>query len=131
LQRHFKHDAYAVDIDMQRDQLYESITQLDQNQNQVIIQHLPSVEFFGRDQQILNGPFPVWFSFDATDGLLTRSEPTGTETLGSPSRFFRTGPVNRLDLRPRVATAFNFKGFSLEPSVTFGVPITAIRMPLI
>jgi LPS-assembly protein len=120
LQRHFEHDAYALDIDVDREQLYESITQLNQNQNQVIIQHMPSVEFFGRDQRILSGPLPVWFSFDATDGLLTRSEPTRTETLGSPSEFFRTGAVNRLDLRPRVATAFSFKDFSLEPSVTFG-----------
>jgi LPS-assembly protein len=120
LQRRFKNDAYTVNIAVRRDQLFESITFINFPANQVVIQHLPSLELVGRDQQIVGGPMPVWFSFNTTDDLLTRSEPTGTESFASPTQLFQSGPVNRLDLRPRVATAFSFKGFSLEPSVTFG-----------
>ncbi len=133
LQRHFKDDTYALDFVIQRDQNFEAITYPSQQNlftqvitkqipNQVIVQKLPSVEFLGRDQPIANGPVPVWFSFGSTAGLLSRSEPTGinTTTTGSPSAIFNTGEVSRVDIEPRVMTEFNFKGFSLNPSITFG-----------
>src|SRR3954453_8810639 len=50
LQRHFfKDDLYALNIVFQREQLFESVTTLNQPPNQVIIQKLPSVEFTSRD----------------------------------------------------------------------------------
>src|SRR3954453_15440654 len=73
LQRHFKDDLYALNIVFQREQLFESVTTLDQPPNQVIIQKLPSVEFTSRDKLLAKGPMPVWFSFDSSAGLLTRS----------------------------------------------------------
>ena len=120
LQRHFKDDTYALNIVFQRDQLFEAVTLLNQTPNQVIIQKLPSIEFSGRDQQIADSPLPVWFSFGSSAGLLTREEPTGMETVGSPAQIFRTGALGRVDMEPRVSTAFSFKGFSLNPSITFG-----------
>jgi len=120
LQRHFKDDAYALNLVMQRDQLFEAITLLNQTPNQVIVQKLPSIEFSGRDQEVLDGPLPVWFSFGSSAGLLSRQEPTGTQTDGSPTQIFSTGQVTRVDMEPRVMTEFSFKGFSLSPSITFG-----------
>lgn len=110
LQRHFQDDLYTVNIVVSRDTLFESVTLLDQPANAVTLQKAPSLEVFGRDNQIVSGPLPVWFSFSATSGLLGRQEPT-----------FGTGwDVTRVDLQPRVATNFDFKGFSLTPSITFG-----------
>jgi LPS-assembly protein len=110
LQRHFKDDMYTLNLVVQRDQLFESITYPGQRPNDVVIAKLPSVEFSGREQQIASGPIPVWFSFGAAGGLVSRQEPS-----------FQTGwATERVDLQPRVATAFDFKGFSLNPSVTFG-----------
>lgn len=115
LQRHFKNDAYTMNISFNRDQLFESATPLNQPADQVIVQKLPTLEMYGRDQEVVHGPLPVWFSFGATGGLISRSELSPTSTL-------QTGFVtSRIDLEPRVSTAFSFKGFSLNPSVTFGV----------
>jgi LPS-assembly protein len=115
LQRHFKHDAYTLNISFNRDQLFESATPLNQPADQVTIQKLPTLEFYGRDQEIVHGPLPVWFSFGATGGLISRVEQSPTSNL-------QTGYVtSRIDLEPRVSTAFNFKGFSVNPSITFGV----------
>lgn len=110
LQRHFEDDKYALNLVVQRNQLFETVTLLGQPPNQVIVQKLPSVEFSGRDDQIVKGPVPVWFSFGASGGLISRQEPAFLTGLG----------LERVDVEPRVMTAFNFKGFSLVPSVTFG-----------
>ena len=123
LQRHFKDDRYALNIVFQRQQLFESLTypSLNQKPNQVVIQKLPFVEFSSRDQQLTKGPVPVWFSFNSSAGLLTRSEPTGlVNPSGPPSEILNFGALGRFNAEPRVATEFNFKGFSLNPSITFG-----------
>ncbi len=106
LQRHFKDDTYALNLVMQRTQLFESTAPKDQ----VIVQKLPSIEFSGRNREIEDGPVPVWFSFGSSAGLLSRQE-----------QIFQTGlGLDRIDMEPRVATAFSFKGFSLNPAITFG-----------
>jgi LPS-assembly protein len=106
LQRHFNDDLYTVNIVTERTQLFESTAPRDQ----VIVQKLPYAEFSGRDQEIAAGPAPVWFSFGTSGGLLSRQE-----------QIFQTGlEVGRIDLEPRVMTAFSFKGFSLNPAITFG-----------
>jgi LPS-assembly protein len=110
LQRHFQDDKYALNLVAQRDQLFETVTFAGQRPNEVVIQKLPSIEFSGRDDEIVNGPVPVWFSFGSSAGLLRRQEPTFQTGLG----------LERIDIEPRVMTAFNFKGFSLSPAITFG-----------
>ncbi len=123
LQRHFKDDTYALNILMERNQLFESITfpSLHQRANDVTVQKLPAVEFSGSDQEITDGPIPIWFSFASSAGLLSREEPTAeSEVAGPPPAIFDSGQVGRLDLQPRVSTAFSFKGFFLTPSVTLG-----------
>jgi LPS-assembly protein len=122
LQRHFWKDQATLNIVFQRDQLFQSITPVNTLPNQVVIQKLPSLEFSVRDKEVAKGPLPVWFSLGTSLGLLTREEPTGLVTGGSPlpSQVLSTGALSRLDIEPRVMTEFSFKGFSLNPSVTLG-----------
>ncbi len=121
MQRRFKDDAYTLNFVGQRTQVFESITQLNQPANEVILQKLPSVEFNGRDQQVVHGPLPVWFSFSSSASLLDRQEPTGAITSsGPPAAVFHTSPYSRVDLQPNVETVFSFKGFSLQPGFTLG-----------
>ena len=121
LQRRFKNETYTLNFVAQRNQVFEAITSQNQPANQVILQKLPSVEFNSRDQQIVHGPLPVWFSFSSSASLLDRQEPTGAiAQSGSPAAVFSTSPYSRIDLEPHVDTAFNFKGFSLRPGLTFG-----------
>jgi LPS-assembly protein len=120
LQRHFNHDLYALNFVFQRDQLYEAATPLNKPKNDVVIQKLPSVEFTSRERQL--GPnLPVWFSFDSSAGLLQRQE---SDYLANSSNVFTldTGLLMpRVDLQPRVSTAFSFAGFSLTPALTLGL----------
>ena len=107
LQRHFDDDIYTLNFVFTRDQVYESYSDPKQ---QVVLQKLPMVETSGRDQNLTDGAVPVWFSFGASGGLISRQEPG-----------FQTGwGTARIDLEPRVSTAFSFKGFSLNPSITLG-----------
>ncbi|MBV9303033.1 MAG: LPS-assembly protein LptD [Acidobacteriaceae bacterium] len=111
LQRRFQDDKYVLNFVLQRNQLFETITFEGQRPNEVILQKLPYVEFSSRDEQIADAPVPVWFSFGSSAGLVSREEP-----------IFQTGlDLERIDVQPRVMTAFNFKGFSLTPSITFDV----------
>ena len=135
LQRHFNHDIYSLNFVFSRDQLFETATSLNTPKNAITIQKQPSVEFFGRDQQI-SPSLPVWFSFSSTAGLLRREESdylaTGTSSvplLGTTCSSLYgcvftsdTGLIMpRIDLEPRVSTVVRFAGFSLEPSVTLGL----------
>ena len=127
LQRHFQNDTYTVNIALEREQLFEAATPLNQTPNQVIIQKLPSLDFLGRDQEIVHGNFPVWFSFGTNAALLSRQEPVGRDTTTATDinplnglSVFSTGAVGRVDVEPRVTTEFSFKGFSLMPSINFG-----------
>ena len=111
LQRHFDDDKYVLNLVTQRNQLFESITFPGQRPNEVVLQKLPSAEFSSRDQRVVDAPIPVWFSFGSSAGLVSRQEPT-----------FQTGlDLERIDVQPRVMTAFTFKGFSLIPGITFDI----------
>jgi LPS-assembly protein len=121
LQRRFKKDIYTLNIVFDRDQLFESITPYGKPANQVVLQKLPSFNFLSRDQNLVHGPVPLWFSFDTSASLLTRSEPYGP--LGPynvPNQILSTGATGRIDVEPRVSTAFHFANISLVPSITFG-----------
>ena len=121
LQRRYKDDRYTLTLAMERNQLFEAITYQHQIPNQVIIQKLPSLEFSSRDQEIFKSTVPVWFSFNSSATLFTRDEPTGAVvTVGPPGGTFQTGATARADVEPRVATNFQFKNFSITPSITFG-----------
>ena len=128
LQRHFEADRYVLNFVGERDQLFEAITPYGSRPNQVVVQKLPSVEFSGRDQNLVHGPVPVWFSFDTSAALLTREEPiystnpgNGLPNIGGvPVGVLSAGAMGRMTVSPRVSTAFRFAEFSLVPSLNFG-----------
>ncbi len=129
LQRRFDHDTLTLSLVVQRNVDYIAATPINQPQNQVVVQKLPSLEFSSRDQQLIHSQVPVWFSLASSAGVLTRDEPTGTENTGGPPNSncgpngaslcdFHSGQVGRVDIEPHVYTAFRWKGLSLEPGIT-------------
>ena len=107
LQRHW--EDYTVNVAFLQQQLFESTNPGDLVQ----IRTLPSVDFIAKDQQVLSGPVPLWYSFTANSSLLSRDNPTYV------SGAVNSGLVGREDVEPQVMTAFDFKGFSLAPNITF------------
>ncbi len=105
LRRHFDNDVYSLDFVFSRNQVYESFST---NSKPIVLQKFPSVEASSRLQQILQGNLPLWFSFNASSGLLSRND-----------SVINTGVMQRTDLRPTLSSSFSFKGFSLYPSVSF------------
>jgi LPS-assembly protein len=121
LQRRFKDDQYTLTFAAQRSQIFEALTNphVGQAANEVILDKLPSVEFNGRERNLVSGPVPLWFSFDASASLLSRKDPSGIETAaGPPQSQFTSGPYGRLDLQPHAETNFLYHGFSLTPGLT-------------
>jgi LPS-assembly protein len=72
----------------------------------IVIRKLPEVEFLSRNRKIVGGVLPVWFSLESSAGFLDRTQPD------FQTRQF----VPRVDLYPRLTSAFHFRGFSLTPS---------------
>lgn len=123
LQRHYDDDTYSLSFAAERNQTFQAVTLNGQKPNQVIVDKLPSITFTGREHEVAHGSVPVWFSFGASAGSLRRDEPTGftPDTFNfSPPETFQTGMISRIDMQPRVTTEFDFKGFSLMPSLSLG-----------
>ncbi|MBS1876161.1 MAG: LPS-assembly protein LptD [Acidobacteria bacterium] len=101
--------SFGVNVVFDRDEVFQFANPGETTPDstaKVITRKLPEFEFVGRERQILSRWFPLWVSFDSSAGLYRREEP-----LFSSSQF-----MDRLDVEPRVTTAFSFKGFSLVPS---------------
>ncbi len=81
----------------------------------VTIRKLPEEDFSSRDRQLLSG-IPLWFSFDASEGLMQRAQPifSGTTLIDQ----FDSGPfTNRFDFSPHLTSAFHLGSLHLVPSV--------------
>jgi LPS-assembly protein len=98
--------SFTFDVAATRDEEFENAFS---PENRIIIKKLPVAEFLSRDRQILDGPVPVWFSFNSSAGFLDRTQP----------EFITPRFVDRLDVNPELTTAFHFGDFSL--SASFGV----------
>lgn len=96
--------AYSFHGVFSRHQLFQSSQEADQ----IVIRRLPSFELFVRDRQISRKVLPVWFSMESSAGFFRRRQ------LLFETRSF----TERLDAAPRVATAIEFKGFRVLPSMT-------------
>ena len=94
---------FGVDFVAQRNVNFEDTTP----GHQIEIRKLPEVTFLEREHQVKD--LPVWVSFDASAGLLDRSQP----------EFQTRQFVPRLDFAPHVSTAFRWHDFQLIP--TFGI----------
>lgn len=144
LQRHFDDDIYALNIVFSRNEVYESFAA---TAKPAVIQKLPMIETSSRLQQILGSKIPLWFSYNASGGLISRSEPItppdapcttivlpGKDSNGKPITECITNAVpitttepatstglanQRVNVRPTISSAFSFAGFSLYPSVSF------------
>jgi LPS-assembly protein len=100
---------YTTNVDASLNKNYESITPGDA----VSIRKAPEVEFEGRDQQITDGPVPLWFSFDSSFALFHRVEPT------SEPGYYQTSQVTpRGDIEPSVTSVFQWGGLSVIPTFT-------------
>jgi LPS-assembly protein len=97
--------TFGFNVIAERDEEFQSTAPDDK----VVIRKLPEVEFLSRERLIVGGVLPIWFSLESSAGFVDRTQPD------FQTRQF----VDRLDLFPRVSTAFHFAGFSLAPS--FGV----------
>jgi len=95
---------YGLNFVTQRNVDYQSLTPKDE----VDVRKLPEIDFTQRERQFDIKGFPFWFSFDASAGLMSRSQP-----LYQTRQF-----VDRFDFAPRVTTAFHLPGgIQLVPSV--------------
>jgi LPS-assembly protein len=96
----------------------------------IVIRKLPEAEWSGREQQLWQN-VPLWFSFDSSAGLLSRSEPLYDCGLcASPpypnnilvERFQTSALMERVDLAPHLTTALHWGDFHIIPR--FGVDET-------
>lgn len=109
-------ETYGINLVIKRDEnFFDPISITNANgrtvghqDREIIIQRLPQLEFIGRERPLWTGPVPVWFSFAAVGGVMHRDEP----------EFTRNQYVERVDVSPRVTTAFHWAGLSLVPSFT-------------
>jgi len=118
--------AYTLDTVIERQQNFQSaeIVTTDPvtgktttQENAVVIHKLPEVDLSSRDQQVW-GSLPIWYSFDASGGLLSRSEPYFNTDNVLVDTFQTPLLTGRLHLAPEIKTVFHFGDFHLVPSFT-------------
>jgi LPS-assembly protein len=103
-------NSFGANFVVDRDEVF----QFQNTNDKVITRKLPEAEFLSRERQIAAGSLPLWVSFESSAGLLRREE----DVVGLPT-FSTAQFVDRLDVMPRVTTAFRWKDVSLVPS--FGI----------
>jgi len=101
--------TFSLNASFLRNENFQSV----ERDDTVIIRKLPSIEFGSHDRQILHGPVPLWFSFDSSFGLVSRTQP-----LFQTRRY-----VQRSDIHPRLTSKFYWRGFHFTP--TLGARVTS------
>lgn len=101
--------SYSINAALSRDENFQDIAP----ENRITIRKLPSVEFNSRTRQIAKGPAPLFFAFDTSFDLLSRTQP----------EFETRNFVQRGDFFPRVSTHIAWKGLHITP--TFGARATS------
>jgi LPS-assembly protein len=85
--------------------------------NAVVIRKLPEVDLSSRDHEIAPD-IPVWYSFDSSAGLLSRSQPDFT-TSNQYDGSYKTSLFNsRMDFAPQITSALRLGDFHFIPSFT-------------
>lgn len=100
LSRHWS--TFAAYVVYSRDENFQTILPGDK----VLLRKLPQVQFLSRDRKLFRKGPPVYVSLDSTFGFLHRDQP----------QFQTRQYVDRLDVAPRVSTAFHWKGIHLVPA---------------
>jgi LPS-assembly protein len=119
--------TYSFDVVISRTQVFDNVEQEITNQttgkislgppDAVAIHKLPEVNLTSRDHSIFAN-LPVWYSFDASAGLMSRNEPffnsAGTEVIDQFHTNFFTG---RVHFAPHLTTAFSLGPVHFVPSI--------------
>jgi len=120
-------EAYAPVIERQQDFQSAEITAtnpltgaITTQTNAVVIHKLPEVDFTSRDHQV--DDLPLWYSFDASAGLLFRSEPFFNSDNQVIDQFQTSTFTDRLRFAPHLTTAFHLGPVHFVPS--FGIEET-------
>ena len=93
--------TFSLDAVFSRNEIFLSTLPDDK----IITRKLPSLEFRSREREIFKN-IPIWFSVDSSATFIHRTEP-----------LFQNGQfMDRLDIAPRVMTAFSFMGIRLIPA---------------
>jgi len=97
--------SYSLHFVAQRNENFQSTAEGDK----ILIRKLPQAEFRSIDRELSRRILPLWFSVEASGGLVRRTQP-----------LFQTRNVmDRVDFAPRVTTALRWRDFHLLPS--FGI----------
>jgi len=126
--------TYTFDTVVERKQDFTTL-EIVQNgntyNNSVVIRKLPELDFSSRDHRVSDG-LPVWYSFDSSAGLMSRTQPdflcsstdapqNGTCNNGAYQLVGRygTSPLDsRMDFAPQITTVLHLGDFHLVPSFT-------------
>jgi len=115
--------AYSLDVVLARIENFQTAevaipsTSTNYVANAVVIRKMPELDFSSRDQQLF-ASLPLWLSWDASAGLLYRSEPYFNTGLTQEVGDFRTGAfMNRENLAPHITGAFHLGDFHFVPSL--------------
>lgn len=95
--------AYSFNASLLRTEHFQSV----ERQNQIVIRKLPAIEFNGRERRFGPRHLPLWFSFDSSLDLISR-----TQRTFQTRRFVQRGMFF-----PRVSSRLRFKGFSVTPTL--------------
>jgi LPS-assembly protein len=119
--------TYAFDVVVARTQVFTETEQPITNQttgktsltppNAVNLHKLPELNLASRDHSIIDN-LPIWYSFDASAGLMSRNEPifnsAGTTVVDQFETNFFTG---RVHFAPHLTTAFHLGPIHFVPSI--------------
>lgn len=98
--------TYSFNVSLLRNEHFQSVSRDDN----IVIRKLPGIEFNSRMHRLGRGNVPVWFSFDSSLDLISRTQ-----------RSFQTRRfVQRGMFFPKVSSRIPFKGFTVTPSLGAG-----------
>ena len=115
--------TYTFDLVAARTQVFQNVEQQIPGTTSlapadaVTIRKLPEGEFTSSDHDIFRG-LPLWYSFDASAGLLFRSQPYFNSDLTQVTDKFQTSAfTDRGSFAPHLTTAFSLGPVHFVPSI--------------
>lgn len=95
--------TYSFNVSLLRNEHFQSVARDDN----IVIRKLPAIEFNSRPKSFGPKSVPLWFSFDSSLDLISRTQ-----------RSFQTRRfVQRGMFFPRVSSRLSYKGFTLTPTL--------------
>ncbi len=96
-------NGYSFNASLLRSEQFQSV----ERANNIVIRKLPAIEFNGRQRRFGPKSVPLWFSFDSSLDLISRTQPTfQTRRFVQRGMFF-----------PRVSSRLSLKGFTITPTL--------------